>query len=330
MIGLPEKRFLGVCEPVLRHMKRVEHPVSIKEVAERLKMKYQVAKQRLHKLTKLGLVKPLRPGIYALHQFVASELKEPLEKAVIIRGATATVGSLRNSYRLLIYNCQVSHAMKGQYVQVERREDTFVVRRVSRYVGRKVTVYKRGNASVQVSRIFLTNKERALMGNGKTMKVYVKIYPAEFSLSISDALGTEAKEEGILAEALLREGLEVRKVGRRSEVKGDLEIMLPQGNVMIEITRALPGNKIDRSNIKSCEILSRCYYALRWTEVYCMPAFLIIDEVWKKGNWVEWEKKYLQKKSVYLLFSDFKGNWGSKIADELFEIINALPAALRD
>jgi len=324
VLGLAKKQVLRTCEPVLNYMETVKHPVSIKEVSEQLKIKYNTAKHRLHKLIGLGLIKRFRPGIYALHEFTVPKLKAPLGKAIIIRGAISTVGSSGDSYRLLIYNCRIAQAIKGLYVQVKRQKALFIVHRASRYVGRKVSVYKCGSASVQVSKSTLSAKEKELMKSGRTVGVHARIYPAEFSLSFSEVFGTEAREDGILAEALINRGVDVKKFGRRDDIKGDLEVVLPACNAMVEITKALPGNKTDRGNIKSCELLGRFYYALKWVKLHDTPAFLVIRDIWKKGGWIKRERDYLRKMNVYLLFTNFGDNWGERSADEILRTMREL------
>jgi len=314
---LAEKKLLEAREPVLSYMKTAGHPVGIKEVAERIGAKYDMVKQRLRKLERLRVIKRFRPGVYALSEFVAPELKSPVEKGAITNGAIGIVDTSGESYRLLVYNCRVAQALKNSYVQVWRRKDLFIVQKAPSYMGHKVSVYKRGNASVWISKAILNDEEKALLKSGKTITVGVMIYPAEFSLSLSEVFGTEAREDGILAEALFKRGLGVKKFGRQGWTKGDLEVTLPVGNVMVEITRALPCDKVRRSHIKSYEILGRLYYALKWVHSRHSPAFIVIHEAWKKGNWIRCEKEYLQKIGVHLLFTNFENDWGDKVADEI-------------
>ena len=126
----------------------------------------------------------------------------------------------------------------------------------------------------------------------------------------------------MVAEALSKRGVEVRGWGHRPEFKGDLEITHSEQKAMVEITKVFPRKKTDRSSIKGYEILGRFYYALKLADMWGMPAFVVLHRAWKDAGWIKRERKFLQERNVYLLFTSFEGNWGNKIADEIIRKMN--------
>jgi hypothetical protein len=144
-------------------------------------------------------------------------------------------------------------------------------------------------------------------------------YPEEWGLSISEIFSTEAKEEGELAHELNKLG-DVEKVGKLGDMKSDIYFIKGNLKIPIEVTIATPGytgSTQSRSAIKSCEILARMYYSVKWNIIRRIPSILVINESWKDVSWMDEEVNYLKRFKAHVLFTDFQNGWAKRTSKEV-------------
>jgi len=313
------KKHRDLYKPIINLL--AEHPLSIKEIANELKLSYSVTKQRLHRLLKWGLIKRGKRGVYALKGALPI-LGPPKGRMVSVNGAVRILKAASGrSTHLIIYNTAVVKACRRGWAVINREDDIFILRRADSSIGKRVQIQKKSGGYVSISLKQLTEHEKKLLKGGKTKRVLVGFYPEEWGISTEDVYSTEAKEDGQLAMSLSR-WINVHKPLRHLGMKADLMIDVnKQLKIPIEITKASTSK--NRGGIKDYEILGRLYYLLKWVVEKRGPAFLVISSNWKHHSWLSREETYLKERGVHIIYTNFRNDWAVMVAKAILSIIKS-------
>jgi len=313
-----DKRDPKLYIPIIKLFKK--QPQTISEISQLLNFSYSVTKQRLHKLERMKVIKRLKRGIY-INPILSekfSSISQISSKPVKINGSFRITISGNTAF-FTLYNSLIAKKCRGKYCHIIKRGgNEFEIRKSNKYYGNKIHCLKNGAASIPVSRKIMPK----LAENKITTKCFpikLILYPEEWGLSINEIFSTEAKEEGELAHELNKLGI-VEKVGKKDNVKSDIYFIKNNFKIPIEVTIATPGitgTTQNRSSIKSCEILARMYYSIKWNITRGVPTILVINEKWKDVSWVAEEINYLKRFHAHILFTDFQEGWAKKMSKEI-------------
>lgn len=299
--------------------------MSINDISNKLKISYDITKQRLHRLEKSKIISRTKRGLYvitSLYNDFTIKNRDNLKSAELNGSVRRQKGW--GGIRLTVYNSIFANMCGNKYCDIKFNDNKITLRKSNEYFGNKIYKMKCNSADIPISGKILLNK---IVLTNKCQQMKIIFYPEEWEIPIERLLGTEHAMEGELAKSLIKFG-NVEKFGRKENVKSDLVFFKDNLEVPIEITtiKVNSDKKGDgrRSGIKAYQILGKLYYCMKLSNEYKIPNILILHESWKNMEWLLREEEYLKQFNITILYTDFENKWAKTISSKIDKISNHL------
>jgi len=182
---------------------------------------------------------------------------------------------------------------------------------------RKITAHSKKRIQISIPRKMLNNKEIKALSKSSWLPINIKFNIESFKIKIEDFYSI--KEEYELVKYLVRKNLKIKI----KDYKDPYDIFIINSNSGIETHNSIPypNDLSTRHRIKPGQVRLRILEAdflVRHKKVNSF--FVILNEKWRDTKYIK-ELTDSLSKQVFVVFTDFQGDWYKKIGNKIIELI---------
>jgi len=199
-----------------------------------------------------------------------------------------------------------------------RDTEGFVIVKSRETRARKLTGFSKNRVQFSIPKSILIDEEIKKFEEKSAIPTKIKFNLTSFDIKISDFFFI--KEEKELVKVLEERNISILTKNRLAP----FDIEFKNKKIAIEIHNSIGSkDKINgihsgRHSIKIGQIRLRVLEAMHFLEkINLEHVFVIINQVWTQNKHIMNLVDDVKNKNVHVLFTDFKGNWASKVVDEI-------------